>query len=449
MHEHKQLPATALPATTDRSSSRLYARVWRWHFFAALIVIPFVLWQAATGVLYLWSRELVQFTHPELMTVRPDPAQASYEAQLAGVLVHHPRDRLAAIEISDAPSDTTMFFFRDDNGLTYPAFSNPHTGAYLGALSSFQWVASVSRGLHGGWPVKPYGSYVLELGACWTIVMVLSGMYLWWPQHARGLAGVLYPRLRSGSRIFWRDVHATVGIYFSVLFLLFLFTALPWTSFWGERVLAPIESLIGQASPLGFFFASGPDHHHSAAAHQAEHKATHSGHPLLTLDQLVARVRAEGLRRRIELHPHGDGQARVNARDEHARSRDEVWLQLDAHSGAVLTKVTWPDFPPLARAVALGVDLHEGKYFGRINQIFNTVVALALVWLAVTGFIGWYRRRPQGGFAAPPRQQQKLPLAAKTGAMVLCVVLPMLAGTLVVLLLLERAFGKRSDVRTR
>jgi uncharacterized iron-regulated membrane protein len=29
--------------------------LWRWHFLAALIVIPFVLWQATTGTLYLWS----------------------------------------------------------------------------------------------------------------------------------------------------------------------------------------------------------------------------------------------------------------------------------------------------------------------------------------------------------------------------------------------------------
>jgi uncharacterized iron-regulated membrane protein len=31
----------------------LYGRLWRWHFFAALIVIPFVLWQSVTGTLYL------------------------------------------------------------------------------------------------------------------------------------------------------------------------------------------------------------------------------------------------------------------------------------------------------------------------------------------------------------------------------------------------------------
>ena len=32
-------------------SERFCGRVWRWHFFSAVIVIPFVLWQSVTGTL--------------------------------------------------------------------------------------------------------------------------------------------------------------------------------------------------------------------------------------------------------------------------------------------------------------------------------------------------------------------------------------------------------------
>lgn len=46
---------------------------------------------------------------------------------------------------------------------------------------------------------------------------------------------MLYPRLRSGSRILWRDLHATVGVYFALIVLTFLFSALRWASFWGEQ----------------------------------------------------------------------------------------------------------------------------------------------------------------------------------------------------------------------
>jgi uncharacterized iron-regulated membrane protein len=431
-------------AETLPSGQRLYARIWRWHFFAALIVIPFVLWQSITGALYLWHRELAQLAHPELMRVAPTEEVASYERQLESVTAHQPRERLAAIEISDDATRSTLFFFRDDNGLTYPAFVNPHTGEYLGHVASLQWLRGLTRGLHGGWPIQPYGSYLLELGASWAIVMILTGLYLWWPRNVNGLGGVLYPRLRAGSRIFWRDLHATVGVYFALIVLAFLFSALPWTTLWGGKVLGTIETATHQQSPTAFFFASGADHHHAvsptatSSGHEHHH---HGGADAQSLDQLVAAARAAGVRGTIELLPSTGG-APVNIRDQHPRAPDEVWLQLDGRSGAMLTRVVWDDFPVISRFVALGIDLHEGTFFGRVNQIFNTMMAAALVWLSVTGFIGWYRRRPERGLSAPPRRAVRYPKAVFATAAALCVVLPLLGLSVLGIALADRALGR-------
>jgi uncharacterized iron-regulated membrane protein len=360
------------------------------------------------------------------------------------VTAHQPRERLAAIEISDDATRSTLFFFRDDNGLTYPAFVNPHTGEYLGHVASLQWLRGLTRGLHGGWPIQPYGSYLLELGASWAIVMILTGLYLWWPRNVNGLGGVLYPRLRAGSRIFWRDLHATVGVYFALIVLAFLFSALPWTTLWGGKVLGTIETATHQQSPTAFFFASGADHHHAvsptatSSGHEHHH---HGGADAQSLDQLVAAARAAGVRGTIELLPSTGG-APVNIRDQHPRAPDEVWLQLDGRSGAMLTRVVWDDFPVISRFVALGIDLHEGTFFGRVNQIFNTMMAAALVWLSVTGFIGWYRRRPERGLSAPPRRAVRYPKAVLATAAALCVVLPLLGLSVLGIALADRALGR-------
>lgn len=431
------------------STQRLYARVWRWHFFAALIVIPFVLWQSVTGVLYLWHGEIAALTHPTLLNVATGESAVSYEQQLAAVLEHQPRERLEAIEISDAPSRSTAFFFRDANGLPYPAFVNPHTGEYLGAVASTKWIRGLSRGLHGGWPIKPYGSYLLELGASWAIVMTLTGLYLWWPRNTRGLAGVLYPRLRSGSRTFWRDLHATVGVYFALVLLAFLMSALPWTTLWGGKLLDSLQTATGQQSPTAFFFASGGDHHHASAPGEVAHHrhAAPTAPSRMTIDALIAKARAEGVRGTIELHP-SSGDAPVNVRDDHPRASDEVWLQLDSATGAVLTKVVWSDFPAIPRAIALGVSLHEGSFFGRVNQVFNTVFAAALIWLSATGFIGWYKRRPRGGLAAPPKRELRYPTAVLATGAALCVALPLLGASVLAIAVVDRIAGRLLPVRT-
>lgn len=55
--------------TTDTGAQ--YRRFWRWHFYAAFLVIPFVLWQGATGVLYLWHGQIADALWPQLRFVPP------------------------------------------------------------------------------------------------------------------------------------------------------------------------------------------------------------------------------------------------------------------------------------------------------------------------------------------------------------------------------------------
>ena len=78
------------------------------------------------------------------------------------------------------------------------------------------------------------GSIMVELAASWAIVMVLTGLYLWWPRSAKGLGGVLYPRIGQGAKRFWRDLHAVVGIWVSVFALFLLITGMPWALVWGN-----------------------------------------------------------------------------------------------------------------------------------------------------------------------------------------------------------------------
>src|SRR3954454_23508699 len=64
----------------------LYGRLWRWHFLAALIVIPFVLWQSVTGTLYLWSEWWMDQAHPELRFVRPQQHALAVSEQIQAAL---------------------------------------------------------------------------------------------------------------------------------------------------------------------------------------------------------------------------------------------------------------------------------------------------------------------------------------------------------------------------
>lgn len=403
-----------------------YARLWRWHFYAAFLVIPFVLWQSITGTLYLWHEELADRQHAELRFVEPRATRASYADQLTAAQIALPNGRVSHVVIPDDPRRATMVVMQGANGLPAPVFLDPYDGRVLGRVDGTGWLPGLTRALHGGWPLGDWGSYLLELGASWAIVMVLTGLYLWWPRQARGLAGVLYPRLSAGSRVLWRDLHAVTGVWIALVLLAFLATALPWTKLWGGEILGPVQRALGQAPPAAASF--GPVPYRST---------TNAGTRERSLDEIVAIARLEGLDGTLHVRPLRGDQP-ISVRSAAARASDERQLLIDRGTGAVLAHSRWADVPPLARAIATGVDLHEGRLFGRANQWVNTAITATLVWLAVSGFVGWYRRRPAGSLSAPPRVDRRVARPVVVAGIVLCAALPLLGASVMLLWLLDR-----------
>jgi uncharacterized iron-regulated membrane protein len=420
--------SSASSAATGRDT---YARLWRWHFYAAFLVIPFVLWQSVTGTLYLWHEELADRQHAALRFVEPRAERASYADQLAAARLAVPDARVSHVVIPDEPRRATMVVMQGANGLPEPVFLDPYDGRVLGRVDGTGWLPGLTRALHGGWPLGDWGSYLLELGASWAIVMVLTGLYLWWPRQARGLAGVLYPRLRAGPRVLWRDLHAVTGVWISLVLLGFLATALPWTKLWGGEILGPVQRALGQSPPAAASFGPVP-YRSTTGAGSREH----------SLDEIVGIARREGLTATLHVRL-GRGEQPISVRSSAARASDERQLLIDRGTGAVLARADWADMPPLARAIATGVDLHEGRLFGRANQWVNTAITATLVWLAVSGFVGWYRRRPAGGLSAPPRLDRRVARPVLVAGIVLCTALPLLGTSVLLLWLLDRALAVR------
>jgi uncharacterized iron-regulated membrane protein len=51
------------------SKSSHYNLIWRWHFYAGLIVLPVVLTLAVTGGLYLFQQEIESWLYQDLLYV--------------------------------------------------------------------------------------------------------------------------------------------------------------------------------------------------------------------------------------------------------------------------------------------------------------------------------------------------------------------------------------------
>ncbi len=88
--------------------------------------------------------------------------------------------------------------------------------------------------------------------------MVLTGLCLWWPRQSQRLAGVIYPRLRKGSKVLMRDLHSVTGVWISLLVLFLLATGLPWAKFWGSyfRTARDLVGMTAGAHRIGRWVVS-------------------------------------------------------------------------------------------------------------------------------------------------------------------------------------------------
>lgn len=436
---------------------RYYGLFWRWHFFAALIVIPFVLWQGTTGVLYLWSEWWMDRAHPQLRFVDSRGREVAPTAQVAAALATLPRAQagpegstaapmpgmgmdmatpaasggpaVLGILLPDDPRRSTTVLLQSPSGLAYPVFVDPYTARVLGTLTPAQWIPGWTRSLHGGWPLGKPGSWLLELGDCWAIVMLLTGFYLWWPR-GRFFPEALWPRFNRGPRVLLRDLHATAAVLVSAVFLFFLISALPWTSFWGETLLPRFEAVTGQSSPAPFSMggasASGVDH------------------ALGALDEAVREARRRGVRGTLDvrLSPWaGAGWWIANVRTP---APDHTLLATPG-TGRIAKDVTSSDLPAIPLFVALGIHVHQGE-FGPVNLWTNTALAFSCLWLSVTGALSWWVRRPRRSLGAPPKSDVAWPFALRAGAALMCVLLPIFGLSVVVVAATDRITAR---LRTR
>jgi len=436
-----------------------YVAVWRWHFLAALIVIPFVLWQATTGTLYLWSEWWMDITHPALRFVAPvahhlPPSQqieaalntlprgVGFPAQAHAHATAPPAQEEAAatasttaegppildILVADDPARSTIVLWQAASGLPAPIFIDPNNAHVLGTLTAAQWMPGWSRAMHGGWPLGRAGSWLLELGDCWAIVMILTGWYLWWPR-SRGVLAALWPRWRAGPRTLARDLHASVALLFSGVFFFFLLSALPWTSFWGGEILSRVQSAMAQDSPAGFSVGGVPAGGLRAA--------------LQSVDAVVGAARNAGVTGVLSIRLAAAPGAPLFLTNRTERVADDRIVTGDAQTGRTTGDYRNDDLPMIPRLIAIGVHVHQGD-FGAANVWLNTALATALIWLSGTGLASWWIRRPSGRSGIPPRTRVRWSVSLGVGVGVLCVVLPIFGASALLFGILGQAFRQRA-----
>ncbi len=452
--------------------------VWRWHFYAGLFCIPFVIWLALTGTIYLFKPQVEAWIDRPYDGLALDRPAAAPSAEVGAALRAVPGSTLVAYEMPEAPDDAARVIV-GLHGDAIRVYVHPATLRVLKTVREEARFERVVFKLHGQLLLGNPGSVLVELAASWAIVMVVTGLYLWWPRQAR-LAGTLYPRLRAGRRTVWRDLHAVAGLWISGLVLFLLVSGLPWSFVWGnalrlERQLAstaPVRQDWTIGSTVAIAASGGP----AGVASQADATASPgtadaSGEampgmdmgPALrvagpkpaapangsppsypALDQVAAAIRPLRLAAPVLVAPPAPGLVAWKVRSDAQDRVSRTTMAVDPATGAVTHRENFGDHPVIDRVVGIGVAAHEGQLFGLPNQLLGLAATSGLVLVSVSAAVLWWRRRPAGVLGAPQALRSSgVPALLPLGLVGLGVALPMLGVSMVAVGVAERLVLRR------
>ncbi|MFO0978766.1 MAG: PepSY domain-containing protein [Planctomycetaceae bacterium] len=442
-----------------------YRAVWRWHFYAGLFCIPFVIVLSVSGLIYLFKPQIEAWNDRAFDSLTMTGQQKPVSEQIAAAIAAVPGSSFSSYELPQGSSSAARIVVKGKSG-SIRTCVHPETLQILHTVPEDERFMRWIFRLHGELLMGDRGSNLVELAACWTIVLLISGLYLWWPRNAKGIAGVLYPRLFGGSRMFWRDIHSVVGMWISFLAMFLLITGLPWAKFWGDY-FKQVRHVTGTAVAQQDWSNSSSRPNNSGSGDHAEHGGAAAGGQrrgeggakkrsdappinLAIIDTMVANVTPLKLDPPVIISAPGGRSKTWSAKSNTANRPRRVTIELDPKTGAMLGREDFKDKHWIDQAVGFGIAAHEGALFGLPNLVLGVVTTLGLILLSVSGIILWWKRRDQGVLGAPkPALSPRLSWGLISIILVIGICLPLFAGSLAVVLLAEWLLLRRiPGVRT-
>ncbi|MCD8403956.1 PepSY domain-containing protein [Tenacibaculum dicentrarchi] len=398
--------------------------LWKWHFIAGLVSLPFILVLSITGAIYLFnpdveSKEVAKIQDVENLHKTPISYQQQWENAKEKL-----KKKPSSMVINDNPEKATEFVVGRFSHKT-TVFVNQYTGEATGTFSPKDtWMYTV-RKLHGELLGGKIGTKIIELIASWMVVLILTGIYIWWP-FSSGIKGVFTIRFKEGKRILFRDLHAVTGFWMSLLLLLVLAGGLPWTDVFGSN-FKWVQKVTNTGFPKTW----------SGRGLTSEVKEKR-----MTIEEMVAIANQQKLKGTVSIGLPKSAKSTFSVANKTFPLTAQRKLHFDQYSGKLVKEHTWSDVGFLMRGRMWVMAFHQGQ-FGGWNWWLMFLVSLGLTLMTIAGLLSYLYRKQKGNWGVPKVSSQ-----FKVGKLIifilvlLGILLPMFGISILLILLFEQVFKR-------
>ncbi|MDD2946335.1 MAG: sulfite reductase flavoprotein subunit alpha [Acinetobacter sp.] len=402
------------------------------HWFLGITAGLILSIMGITGAIYSYEQPIQKWLNPASYTVQIEKQDKLPPAELYQHFQKtDPEMKINSITVAKDPTaSSSINIVKEGAHKGYTMMINPYTAKVLPEIKGREFFKFIEQ-LHRNLTVGPVGKQITGACTLMLIFFVLSGLYLRWPKkHSVKQWFMLKPQLK-GRNFLW-DLHAVVGTWVVIFFLIIACTGLTWSYGWWRSGL---YTVMGVEQPQAKGEAEAPKGGEARGNREGSSEAlpnTATGNPEkaaepqpgekrekkglspeqinLALSQswngFNAQVGRDYSSITLNIPKKANGELEISFVDaipQHERARNKATFDYQASS--IKEMELYEDKKLNEKIMSSMLPVHRGSFFGPVYQFMAMLAALSMPLFFVTGWMLYLKRR----------KQKKLTQAARHG----------------------------------
>ena len=359
----------------------MYKNIWfKLHLILGLSAGFILLIVGFTGSMLSFEKEILSAINQDTYKVTVfDQAKLSTKELLEKFQEQKPQSKINGITISSFEDDSVSINVAGEGqnarkGVTY--YVNPYTAEILPELKGVSFFKNVEN-IHRRLLLDDFGKQVVALCVVSLLVLIFSGIYIYFPRLKKSFLQSLKLNFQSKGRFFLANLHSAIGMWVIPFYLVFCLTGLYWSYDFVSNGLHTITGVEKPKKPQmqGFLgekisfddislavdtFKNLVENKYSSATLRFPQKGS-----VYSFDYLAVDVPHERAKNKIEFD------IKTNQVSKHEKYEDKTLTQ--KLMGSILP-------------------LHTGEYFGVVGQTLMFLASLMMPLFAITGLMLYVKR---------------------------------------------------------
>lgn len=224
-----------------------------------------------------------------------------------------------------------------------------------------------------------WGKIIVGVSTLLFVVVLVSGIVIWWPRTKKALKNSLKISVGRGLRRFWYDLHVAGGMYALVFLLAMALTGLTWSFGWYRT---------GFYKVFGVEVQQGGGHG-GASSRGIKNGSKHSSSPYAYWQQVYEQLAEQNPGyKQIAL---SDGVASVSF-NGFGNQRASDRYKFNPDNGKIREVVLYEDAEKAGKIRGWIYSIHVGNWGGMLTRLLTFVAALIGAILPLTGYYLWIKR---------------------------------------------------------